>query len=99
MSFDNHPPKHASVGDLRHPERLSIYNVGNNRRGLISRLLYPYFVAITMEELRAIILMKEKPIQGLLSRKQYKMHLEQKQRIKQFLEQEKLEKENKEQSL
>ena len=43
--------------------------------------------------------MKEKPIQGLLSRKQYKMHLAQKERIKQFLEQEKLEKENKEKSL
>ena len=99
MSFDNHPPKHASIGDLRHPERCSIYNVGNNRRGLISRMLYPYFVALTMEELRAIILMKEKPIQGYLTRKQYKMHLAQKERIKQFLEQEKANKENKEQSL
>ena len=99
MEIDNHPPKHSSVGDLRHPERLSIYNVGNNRRGLISRLLYPYFVALNMEELRTIILMKEKPIQGHLSRKRYKMHLEQKERIEQFLEQEKLEKENKEQSL
>lgn len=99
MSVDNHPPKHASVGDLRHPERLSIYNVGNTRRGLISRLLYPYFVALTVQELRAIILMKEKPIQGHLSRKQYKMHLEQMERVKQFLEQEKLEKENKEKSL
>ena len=99
MSFDNHPPRHTNVGDLRHPERLSIYNVGNNRRGLISRMLYPYFVALTMQELRAIILMKEKPIQGLLSRKQYKMHLAQQERIKQFLEQEKLEKENKEKLL
>jgi len=99
MSFDNHPPRHTSVGDLRHPERFSIYNVGNNRRGLISRLLYPYFVALTMQELRAIILMKEKPIQGHLSRKRYKMHLAQKERIKQFLEQEKLNKEIQEQSL
>ncbi|MFQ6723929.1 MAG: hypothetical protein ACLRFE_01160 [Clostridia bacterium] len=99
MSYDNHPPRHNSIGELRHPERLSIYNVGSNRRGLISRLLYPYFVALTMQELRTIILMKEKPIQGLLSRKQYKMHLAQKERIKQFLEKEKLEKENKEKSL
>ena len=52
-----------------------------------------------MEELRAIILMKEKPIQGYLTRKQYKMHLAQKERIKQFLEQEKLNKKNKDQSL
>ena len=100
MSFvDNNPPKHKSVRELRHPEELSIYHVGNNRRSLISRLLYPYFVALTMEELRAIILMGEKPIKGYLSRKEYKKHLEQVERINAFLEQKKLEKQNKEQSL
>ena len=99
MSFDNHPPRHTSVRELRHPEELSIYHVGNNRRSLISRLLYPYFVALTMEELRAIILMKEKPIKGLLSRKEYKKHLAQKERIKNFLEAERLSKEKQEKSL
>lgn len=100
MSFvDNDPPKHTSIGDLRHPERLSIYNVGNNRRGLIHRLIYPHFNAYNMQELRSIILMKEKPITGYLTRKRYKMLLAQRERIEKFLEQEKLEKENKEQSL
>ena len=100
MSFvDNDPPKLASISDLNNPKRLSIYNVGNNRRGLISRLLEPYFISYNLQELRAVILMGEKPIQGNLSRKQYKKHLEQRERIKQFLEQERLEKENKEKSL
>lgn len=100
MSFiDNDPPKHTSIGDLRHPERLSIHNVGSNRRGLISRLIEPYFVAYTCEQLRAVILMHEKPIQGHMSRKEYKKHLEQVERINQFLEQEKLNKQKDEKSL
>lgn len=96
MSFDNHPPKHASVGDLRHPERLFVHS---GRRSLIHKILYPYFSAYTCKDLGALILMREKPITGYMSRKQYKMHLVQMERIKQFLEQEKLEKENKEQAL
>ena len=52
-----------------------------------------------MQELRAIILMKEKPITGYLTRKEYKKHLAQRERIEQFLEQEKLDKQNNEKLL
>ena len=62
-------------------------------------MIEPYFVAYTCEQLRAVILMHEKPIQGHMSRKEYKKHLEQVERINQFLEQEKLNKQNDEKSL
>lgn len=98
MSVDNHPPRHTSVHNFKNPDSLNIYRQGSTR-GLIHRLIYPHFNAYTIVELRAIILMKEKPITGYLTRKEYKNCLAQRERIEQFLEQEKLEKENKEKSL
>ncbi|MBQ7797640.1 MAG: hypothetical protein IJ371_00770, partial [Clostridia bacterium] len=62
-------------------------------------LIYPHFNAYNMQELRAVILMKEKTITGYLTRKEYKKLLAQRERIKNFIEQEKLNKEHKEQSL
>jgi hypothetical protein len=95
MSFvDNHPPRHNNIGNFVREQNKSKYH-----KGLIAKLICGnHYTVYTCQELRAVILMKEKPITGYLSHKQYKMHLEQKERIKQFLEQEKLEK-NKEQSL
>ena len=98
MSFDNDPPKHKSVRELHHPEELYI-NAHASHRSLIHKLLYPYYNAYTMEERKALILMHEKPVTGYLSRKEYKQYLAQKERIDKFLEQEKLHKESKEQSL
>ena len=99
MSFvDDHPPRHTSVHNFKNPDSLNIYRQGS-KRGLIHRLIYPHFNAYTIQELRAIILMKERPITGYLTRKEYKKCLAQRERIEQFLEQEKLNKENKEQSL
>ncbi len=98
MYIDNDPPKHKSVRELHNLEELYI-NQSSTSRSLIHKLLYPYYNAYNMEERKALILMKEKPITGYLSRKEYKQYLAQKERIDKFLEQEKLRKESKEQSL
>lgn len=62
-------------------------------------LLGNNYAVYTCEELNAVISLKETPIKGWVSRKQYKMHLAQKQRAIRYLNQERLEKENQEQSL
>ena len=98
MSVDNHPPRHTSVHNFKNPDSLNIYRQGS-KRSLIHRLIYPHFNAYNIQELKAIILMKEKPITGYLTRKEYKLCLAQQERIKQFLEQEKSNKENYEKPL
>ena len=97
-NIDNHPPRHASAYHLSNPDSLNIYRQGS-KRGLIHRLIYPHFNAYNMQELRAIILMKEKPITGYLTRKEYKKLLAQRERIEIFLEQEKSNKQNNEKSV
>ena len=84
MSVDNHPPRHTSVHNFKNPDSLNIYRQGS-KRSLIHKLIYPYFNAYSIQELRAIILMKEKPITGYLTRKEYKKLLAQRERIEEYL--------------
>ena len=91
MSFiDNDPPKHADIGSLTHPERLSIFQ--KTRLRLEGRNKGHVF--FTCEEMRVLIL-KEGivPKTGPFSRKGYKKALEMKQRAQKYLEEEKAEKE------
>ena len=86
MSVDNHPPRHTSVHHFNNPDSLNIHRQ-IKPRGLIHRLIYPHFNVYNMQELRAVILMKEKTITGYLTRKEYKKLLAQRERIKYFIEQ------------
>ena len=91
MSFvDDHPPKHADIGSLRHPERLRIYNKkGSLLNACRKRCLY-----FSLEEIRVLIL-KEGivPKSGHFSRKDYKQALEMQERAQKYLEEEKIKKE------
>ncbi|MBQ7880275.1 MAG: hypothetical protein IJ358_00305 [Clostridia bacterium] len=88
-SIDNDPPKHADIGSLTHPERLSIYN---RKRSLLNarrkRCLY-----FSLEEIRVLIL-KEGivPRSGHFSRKGYTRALEIQERAQKYLEEEKQQK-------
>lgn len=97
MSFvDNDPPKHLSMREVYKYQRPQLE--GNKR--LISKLILGHhYTVYSTDELRVLISWNQHPICGWLTRKGYKKHLEQKQRVRQFLEQEKLEKQNKEKSL
>ncbi len=90
MSFiDNDPPKHADIGSLTHPERLSIYN---KKESLLNacrkRCLY-----FSLDEIRVLVL-KEGivPKSGHFSRKDYKRALEMKEREQKYIEEEKSQK-------
>ena len=90
-NFDDHPPRHASVGDLTHPDRLNIY-----RQGGKSSFLDYFFgsrrVYFTCEELRVLILHGESPVicnGSRMSRSAYKKALEQQERARIWLEEEK----------
>jgi len=96
MSFDNHPPKYLSMKEVYKYQRPQLE--GNKR--LISKLILGHhYTVYSTEEIKTIISLGEHPICGWLTRKGYKKHLEQKQRVRRYLEQEQLNKENKEQSL
>lgn len=101
MSFniDNHPPIHTSVHNFKNPDSLNIYKQPKPKRLIVKMLLGNNYAVYTCEELKAIISLKETPIMGWVSRKEYKMHIAQKQRAIQYLNQKRLEKENKEKSL
>lgn len=90
MSFiDNDPPKHADIGSLTHPERLSVYNrKGSLLNGCRKRSLY-----FSLEEIRILIL-KEGivPKSGHFYRKDYKRALDMKERAQKYLEEEKQQK-------
>ena len=90
-NFDNHPPVHATIGDLKHPDRLNIYKQGGKNNFL------DYFfggrrVYFTCEELRVLILHGEMPVpsERRLSRKAYKKALEQQERARNWIKEEKL---------
>ena len=87
MSFiDNDPPKHADIGSLRHPERLSVYSRKGNLL-IACRKRHLYF---TLDEIRVLIL-KEGivPKSGHFSRKGYKQAVEMRERAQKYLEEEK----------
>ena len=87
MSFiDNDPPKHADIGSLTHPERLSIYK----RKGSLLNACRKRCLYFSLEEIRVLVL-KEGivPKSGHFSRKGYKNALEMKERAQKYLEEEK----------
>lgn len=91
MSFvDNDPPKHADIGTLTHPERLSVYN----RKGSLLNACRKRSLYFSLDEIRILIL-KEGivPKSGHFSRKDYKRALEMKERAHKYLEEEKMQKE------
>ena len=92
-TYDDDPPKHASVGDLRHPERLDIHKQTSVQHGSFldwffkSRTLY-----LTAEEIRVLILHKESPVicnGSRMSKKAYNKALEQQEKARIWLEEEK----------
>ena len=92
MSFiDNDTPKHADIGSLTHPERLSIYK----RKGSLLNACRKRCLYFSLDEIRVLVL-KEGivPKSGHFSRKDYKKALEMKEIAQKYLEEEKLEKEN-----
>lgn len=101
MSFNiyNQSQEQNNTANLRSTDDLHIHKQTKHKRLILNLICNKHYVAYTTEELRAVKLLGETPIVGLLSRRNYKKHLAQKERIKQFLEQEKSEKQNKEQSL
>lgn len=91
MSFvDNDPPKHADIGSLTRPERLSVYN----RKGSLLNACRKRSLYFSLDEIRVLIL-KEGivPKSGHFSRKDYKRALEMKERAHNYLEEEKSQKE------
>jgi len=92
MSFaDDHPPKHADIGSLTHPERLSIYN----KKGSLLNACRKRSLYFSLDEIRVLVL-KEGiiPKSGHFSRKDYKRALEMKARAQKYIEEEKLKKES-----
>ena len=91
MSFiDNDPPKHADIGSLTLPEKLSIYN----KKGSLLNACRKRSLYFSLDEIRVLIL-KEGivPKSGHFSRKEYKKALEMKERAQQYLKEEKGQKE------
>ena len=90
-NFDNHPPRHTSVGDLKNPDRLNVYRQG----GKFSFLDYFFGsrkVYFTCKELRVLFLHGENPVVcngSRMSRKAYKKALEQREKAKVWIEEEK----------
>jgi len=90
-NFDNHPPRHASVGDLNNPDRLNVYKQGS-KSGFLDYFFGSRRVYFSCEELRVLILHGESPVicTGIrMSRKAYKKALEQQERARIWLEEEK----------
>ena len=90
MSFiDNDPPKHADIGSLTYPERLSVYS---KRKGSLLNACRKRSLYFSLEEIRILIL-KEGivPKSGHFSRKDYKRALEMQKRAQKYLEEEKSE--------
>lgn len=94
--IDSDPPKHADIGSLTHPERLSIYN----RKGSLLNAYRKRSLYFSLEEIRVLVL-KEGivPKSGHFSRKDYNRALEMKERAKQYLEAEKQQKSNEDLSI
>ena len=90
-NFDNHPPRHASVGDLNNPDRLNVYKQGG-KSGFLDYFFGSRRVYLTCEELRVLILHGESPVicnGSRMSRKAYKKALEQQEKARIWLEEEK----------
>lgn len=95
-NYDSHPPRHNSIGDLRHSERTSIYNQGK-KSSFLDFIFAKRNVYFTISELRVLVLHGESPIMSYgegLSKKAYKKALEQKEKASRWLQEEKLAKEN-----
>lgn len=94
MSYvDNDPPKHNNVDVFHNPKKYDLHGKGLNLEGT-NRI-----VVFTMEEIRVLVLHGEAPIMchgNRMSRKGYKLALEQKQRAKQYIAEEKAKKETQE---
>ena len=94
-NFDDHPPRHTSVGDFNNPDRLNIYKQGG-KSSFLDYFFGSRRVYFTCEELRVLILHGESPVICLgnrLSRKAYKKALEQQEKARIWLEEEKQAKE------
>lgn len=92
MSFiDNDPPKHADIGSLTNPERLSVYN----RKGSLLNACRKRSLYFSLDEIRVLVL-KEGivPKSGHFSRKDYKRAVAMKKRAQKYLEEERLQKES-----
>ena len=90
-NFDNHPPRHASVGELRNSDRFNIYKQGS-KTSFLDYFFSSRRVYFTCEELRVLILHGESPVicdGSRMSRKGYKKALEQQEKARIWIEEEK----------
>jgi len=91
--YDNHPPRHTSVGDLTNPDRLDIHKQG--KKSIFDWLLNKNkeIVFLTLEEQRVLIAHGEKPLSCNCGRNHgkeyYKKVKEQQERAQEYLKEEK----------
>lgn len=91
--IDNHPPRHASVGDLANPDRLDTHKQGKS--SIIDWLLNKKkeVVFLTMDEQRVLIAHGEAPLTCNCGRKHgkeyYRKVKEQQERAQKYLQEEK----------
>lgn len=87
-NFDDHPPRHASVGDLNNPDRLNVYKQGG-KSSFLDYFFGSRRVCFSCEELRVLILHGESPVicrGSRMSKKAFKKALEQQEKARIWLE-------------
>ena len=95
-NFDNHPPKHLTVSQMQDEKNWNVYKQGKlnlGGSGFMDWLLGKHRkVFFNMEEIRVLYLHGERPIMchgKKMSRTEYKKALEQKEKARIWLEEEK----------